>query len=280
MICVDLLITTIVESKMQDNYNLKVKQAHSDGSDLAIIGASRASHHYIPKVFEDSLGLTAFNYGIDGRNIYVHYAILKSLLAHSKQKPKIVLLDLNNVDINNEPGFNKERLSILYPYYKDSAINEILVDLIEPKELAFISGSGLVRHNSNLLQYTRDIYSNNKISKKGFEPLHNVWNKNLETRHNNQDIDPDKVRYLKKFIETCKQNNIELILVTSPSYALVGDQNWVNEIKKISEFEKIPYLFFEKDPDFLSHKEWFSDPTHLNETGALIFSNKIISKLK
>ena len=34
--------------------------------DVLVIGASDASHHYIPKMIEDSIGMTVQNCGIDG----------------------------------------------------------------------------------------------------------------------------------------------------------------------------------------------------------------------
>ena len=40
--------------------------------DIVIFGASRAHSHYNPQIIEDSLNMSAHNYGMDGCNIYVH----------------------------------------------------------------------------------------------------------------------------------------------------------------------------------------------------------------
>lgn len=46
--------------------------------ELMILGSSRAAHHYVPQIFEDSLGLSSYNAGSDGMCIYYHYGILAS----------------------------------------------------------------------------------------------------------------------------------------------------------------------------------------------------------
>ena len=47
-------------------------------ADLLVFGSSRANHHYVPEVFEDSLKLTFYNTGKDGSGIFItlHYCDL------------------------------------------------------------------------------------------------------------------------------------------------------------------------------------------------------------
>lgn len=283
VICVDLLITWVIENRMHSYYNQKIEYAKSNScqSQIAIIGASRAAHHYIPEIFEDSLNLSTFNYGIDGRNIYVHYAILKLLIDNKNQKPNMVILDLSNVDVYNTPGFNKERLNILYPYCSDTTIYNILSDLLDKTELLSIKSLGLVRHNSSILQYAKNMIYNSPIKDKGYESLTNIWGKELESQHYEpHDIDSTKTKYLEKFIKECTQANIQLILVTSPSYNIQQDNEWSNLISQLAKEGNVPYYNFDNDSLFLSHREWFSDPTHLNDKGAQDFSKIIIQELK
>ena len=47
---------------------------------LLILGSSRAQHHYNSQILADSLGLSVYNAGVSGQNIYFHYALLKSVL--------------------------------------------------------------------------------------------------------------------------------------------------------------------------------------------------------
>ena len=38
-------------------------------ADIVILGSSRAHHHYVPAVLKDTLGLTAYNGGVDGNGL-------------------------------------------------------------------------------------------------------------------------------------------------------------------------------------------------------------------
>ncbi|MCH5217607.1 MAG: hypothetical protein J1F07_03495 [Muribaculaceae bacterium] len=276
--CVDVVFSLIIDGTTKGSFNQKIDWTRQKDADVAIIGASRASHHYNPKIFEDSLGLNAINYGIDGRNIYVHYAVLKSLIAHS-MKPSTVILDVSGVDEYDMPGFNKERISILHPYVNDTTVSEILEDLMDPAELAFVRMSGLVRHNSGLLQYIKE-NANKNDDGKGYVPLFNTWNYELEERAEAMKEDPEKLRYIKKFIATCKENDIDLIIVKSPLYSKSSSRDGRDAIERISLQMGATYFDFEGDTLFLAHREWFSDPDHLNHEGATQFSNMIIKKMK
>ena len=46
--------------------------------DILIMGSSRAAHHYVPQIIEDSLGMTCYNAGSDGECIYYHYCLLSA----------------------------------------------------------------------------------------------------------------------------------------------------------------------------------------------------------
>lgn len=276
--CVDIAFSLIVEKVMDRRFNPQIHKTYSADSDIAIIGASRASHHYIPEMLEDSLNLSATNYGIDGRNIYVHYALLKSLVNNSEKKPSVVILDLSNVDVYNTPGFNKERINVLYPYYKDSVVYDVLSDLLEPQELASLRYSGLVRHNSNLLQYSKD-YVSGEGTGKGYEPLYGVLEDEREREMDAGELDPEKIKYLNLFIDECKANDIKLYIVTSPFYTIYDGYRWVDEIERISDSKGVPYIHLEKDSVFLAHRDWFSDPAHLNDRGARELTKRIIREI-
>jgi hypothetical protein len=47
----------------------------STRADILVFGSSRANHHYVPEVFEDSLNMSFYNTGQDGNLILNNYAI-------------------------------------------------------------------------------------------------------------------------------------------------------------------------------------------------------------
>ena len=78
---------------------------------MIILGASAASHHYIPKLFDDSLGVNCFNYGWDGRSILYQY--LSLLKAEENAHVDIAILDFGKALLCDE--WNAGRISDLYP---------------------------------------------------------------------------------------------------------------------------------------------------------------------
>jgi len=52
----------------------------STKADIIVFGASRANHHYVPTIFQDSLKMTFYDVGRDGQSIFYHLAILKAIL--------------------------------------------------------------------------------------------------------------------------------------------------------------------------------------------------------
>ena len=92
------------------------KESHED---IIIMGSSRASHHYVPQIFEDSLGLSCFNAGQDGNGIILQYGRWKMI--RERYTPKMVIYD---VTYNFDLGVNDNMTYIdrLKPFCKDRKV--------------------------------------------------------------------------------------------------------------------------------------------------------------
>ena len=64
-------------------------------ADILIFGSSRANHHYVPAIFEDSLKMKFYNTGRDGNGIFFQLAVLKSIL--KRYTPKIIIFDYMSI---------------------------------------------------------------------------------------------------------------------------------------------------------------------------------------
>ena len=267
---------------MKNRYKKQVYSTYSISADLVILGASRASHHYIPQVIQDSTHLSVVNLGIDGHNIFSQYIILKSLVEHSKQKPKVVIFDINAIDIYDTPKWNTEKLTFFYPYCNSEFfVKDLLKDVLSPLEYWSLRISGLYRHNSNQIRYLYSIFKRFPIITDGYIPLYNKWSQPLAVAsESNKEISPKKVVYFEKFMDLCKKENICLIVVVSPNYLVSKEKKWVDQIEKMTAKENVPFLYNEKDSLFLTHAEWFNDPFHLNDEGAHVYTNAVIEKIR
>lgn len=275
----DLVFSLVTEKKVCQN-RLAVFQDSS--CDIAILGASRAIHQYNPLVISDSLRYSCNVFGLGSQNIYYHYTMLNGLLAYSKTKPKVVLLELGEVDVNDTPGWNTEELNILFPYYhSDPIVREVLSDVLDKKALSVVAASALYRHNTQILSRLSHGYDGKDESFIGFKPLKREWKERITEKDQGDEgqIDDMKVRYLVKFIQLCRQENMTLIFAVSPYYKLLPKQLWKEKVKEIANNHHIPLLDHEQDKYFLSHPELFYEPFHLNEKGADVYSRIIAGEI-
>lgn len=265
-------------SKGGDTY--KINYAVSKGhNDILIMGSSRANHHYNPRILSDSLGLTAYNLGIDGSGAILMEGFYR--LITQRYVPKYIIYELtpsfdfrkNNADMNNT-----RYLAQLKPYYKNECLSQIFDD-IDAKEKIKLH-SGLYRYNTTFLNLIRFYLKGGKEGGDGFAPLQGVMGDYMpRTNQHIPEIDTVKIRYLHQFIKDCKDNGTELVFVISPRYGAISSDDYQPGIEACREdgFEVWDYYC---DPRFVSKRKYFKDSYHLNNVGADDFTKVIAQRLK
>lgn len=277
---IDLLFSFAVEKIISKGTVFSLFGGKKLASDITIFGASRAIRHYNPKIFADSMQCNIQVLGCPKKSILFHYTMFKSMLDRTSVKPKLVILELAEIDINSRN--NSEELNVLYPFfYTETSVKEVLTDVLSSKELFMIKNSGIYRNNSNLIPYIKSLITSKTSSVVvGFTPLNNIWNKPIEENVEVGKVDSIKIKYFEKMIDLCEEEEIKLVFVMSPCYRLLLVENWKEVVNEIANKHNIPVIDYEQDSTFLAHQEWFYDSYHLNETGASIYSNIIVKELK
>lgn len=87
------------------------------------------------------------------------------------------------------------------------------------------------------------------------------------------------MKYLKNFIEECKEKNIRLYFCVSPDYYPISNGAY-QPIFDLAREENIPMINSSNDPFFVEKPHLFHDDRHLNEVGAELYSQKIAHLLK
>ena len=64
----------------------KATVAYGNHYGIALMGASEMCNQYVTSIICDSLGLTAYNYGSGGQNIYYQYALLNLMINHAQKQ--------------------------------------------------------------------------------------------------------------------------------------------------------------------------------------------------
>ena len=254
----------------------------STRAEFLIFGSSTANHHYDTRLFEKRLGNSVYNTGRDGSMFFYNYAIFKSVL--KRFHPKTAILDFNTEELKfSEESY--DRISALLPYYKNHPEIRSVVELESPYEKYKLL-SKIYPFNS--LLFTIAIGNTNFNKKRelvddenGYIPLTHVWNRKIATQTSlNYELDSNKINVLKSLIKECKDSNVQLYICISPRFVkYTGKDISVDTTREIAKEFNIPFYDFSSDTLFWDHKEYFADESHLNETGAEIFSNAVIDNI-
>lgn len=265
------------KSKSQDRL---IHSAIGTNEDILIFGSSRAYHHYNPEVFEKELGLSCFNVGYGGQNIYYHLALLKS--AVERHKPRVVILDLIYIDYEKtSEQHDKEKLGVLLPFvHQSKVLKETVLMRGYGENIKLLSS--IYPFNSKQLYMLRNNLTSSRSDVKGYVGLDREWDKPIEVKEIQQvDIDENKMKAIDDFVEICKKNGVKIFVCVSPHYVDFKGKTGYNVLAKILKNKhQLELINFENQPSFLSNSKLFSDPFHLNKYGAEIYSNEISKVLK
>ncbi|MDD2797816.1 MAG: hypothetical protein PHV20_04410 [Bacteroidales bacterium] len=250
-------------------------------ADILILGSSRAIHHYIPSIFENRLQKSCYNGGSVAQYLVFNYIQFSGAI--KRYSPKIVILDL----IPSEFIYRSDeyaRLSLLLPYYKDHPeIRSVLEKRSSFEKYKFYSAC--YPFNSLLVLITAgnlDAFGKSRPTDNGYSPLIGQWKEPIKNfKSENLPIDSFKIELLQKIIAQCKTSQTKLILVCSPIWeSNVEVDSSMQILKSIAIKQNISYYNFSEDTTFTNHISLFYDQGHLNENGAIRFTNKLIDKLE
>lgn len=246
---------------------------------IVIVGSSRASHHYDPRIFADSLGKTTYNVGTDGCFFTHNCCVINSIL--ERYSPELILWEF-------EPSYIYEcadDISSMYLYYgKKDYITKTLNEVLPRSELIKLN-SNIYRYNSKFLRIlTRFIKNDNALDECcGYEPsapknLKEPLRLNKEEQLPELTIDSTKLLRFKETIENAKNKGVEILLVNSPRYTI--DSNVYKKLAMTNICQELNVSFVDCSQLYINNPEYFNDPSHLNSIGAGIYTKHIVSLIE
>lgn len=259
--------------------------------DIAIYGSSRAWVHIDPEILSDSLGNKAYNFGMDGHNFWMQYLRYLEHVKYNK-KPSTIILSVDMFSLQKRNDLFQ--LDQFLPYMLwNSNIQEYTSSYIGYNKfdyyLPLIRYSGKYKALTLIKENIAKDKATNTYRQNGFLGMDREWNADLEKAKKERkshkiNTDSNSIVLFEKFINECKANNIELILVYTPEY--IDGQKFVanrDDIIQIYRNFSIKYSieFYDYSDDSLClNKKYFYNASHLNSTGASIFSKKLANDLK
>lgn len=243
---------------------------------VIIMGSSRAIHHYVPQILEDSLGKGVYNCGVDGNGILFQYGRLRLLL--ERYTPEVLIYDvMPDFDISS-PDVERD-LGWLRRWYGHEVLDSLFHD-ISPSE-TWKMKSNFYRYNGNFIQmFTDYMHPLQSVTDKGYKPMAGVIDYKPDYADESiHEWHPLKLKYFNKLIQLCKENGITLIAVYSPQ---VGKKNSIEytRVTELCKANEIPVIDYYGGGIFNDSLHYFSDASHLNDKGARAYTKSIVSKLR
>jgi hypothetical protein len=246
-----------------------------------VIGSSRGARNIIAKQIEKGTGLSTYNLSYPGSDIEFHEFLLRSLLKFN-QKPKIVLLAVDDPSELLPSESIKFRLDLLYPIVKYTYINNELI------------ARGEKNYLSKILCLSRINKSNFDLRKKHFSALDTIidcGSMPISFQRENRIFKYDtinqyylikneltnKVNAFTNFQQMCNNNGIKLYVVFSPNFR---QHNFLFE-KRIKELtnNNLGYFIYDFSNIIYKDKSYFYDEAHLQTKGARIFTDELVKFL-
>lgn len=270
-------------------YAFEYLQSHAVGGDtgrnnyicnetdeeVLVFGSSRAIHHYDSRIIEDSLGMSCYNCGNDGNGIVLLYGRYRMIA--ERYTPKVILYDVcTSFDLL--AGDNHRYLDWLRPYYHREGIDSIFISVDRNERYKMLSS--MYQYNSKILQLVSDNVAPMQEDIKGYRPIRKTMPYEPEAAEENHvyEYDSLKLHYLEQLIKEC-QGKTRLIFFASPLYH-ASDAVVYEPLKKLCEKYDVPFWNYYTDGEFVNTKDYFSDTSHLNETGATAYTKRIVGRIK
>ena len=290
----DLFISDNLKNSHDDLGEIEVwndiYQSKAD-CEIAIYGSSRAAVHINSKILGDSLNKSVYNFGMNGGPFVLQYLRHLEFLKYNA-KPKQIILSVDDYTLVYKSAalYNPEQFLPYLLANSDMQKFASTTDYADNGYTKFDCYLPLVRYtgkSESLFRSVENMFSphTRQRRERGFYALDKEWNDRFSQKIKYQiAFIPKTVELFEKFINECKNLNIDLILVFTPEY--IESQEVVSNRHEIIDLyknfaSKYNLIFLDYSSDELSFsKEFFADSFHLNKKGADIFTAKLAAKLK
>lgn len=267
MVLLDILYTAIY---LQSNSRTKIDYLYNSKDknyDVIFLGSSRVNNHFVPKIFNDQ-GYKTFNFGLTRSRLEESDLMLKMMIERNYKIKNLIL----QVDLNINTDDHSEAIrSLFMPYlHASKTIRNFYKDLPEYDKLLYIPFYRYLNYDARI--GFRETYGaafhekTNALDNDGFNPL---------TKNQVPLIPADLSKYYPKrnksyeeIKKICKENNINLIAITTPICINTINREYFDKIKLV-------YPEIRNFENAVTDDKYFATCGHMNKAGATEFT-KII----
>lgn len=258
---------------------------HQQNPSIAIFGSSVAWVHFNPEIVTNITGKSCYNFGLNGTPLTQYQGLLKEFIEYSDSEVIVIAGTFSEFS-------GREAIAEIYkfvPYLHNDNLYEGL-ERIDPDllwKMRYIPFYTLTTLEYNFFQYAVMGYlgithPDEKNEVNGFVPQRRIWRDSAREASAKTIINYKVVDQYKSLVSLANARNKKVVLVLPPIYyeGALKIEN-LQEIKEV--FRNIAgtdnYFLDFTSSEICFNKSLFYNNTHLNSTGADIFSKDFSNKL-
>ena len=250
-------------------------------NDVVIIGASEAKHSYVCSAIRDSLSMSVYNCAKDGKRFYYQNAIVNGIL--DRYSPKLIIWSVGPNFLSTPSREDKDGISDLNPWYRSNRVCKDAI-LLKSRYENIKMLSYLYAFNSKFVEYVyKCLFPDYQYEYGGYAPLYGeMKNEQIDMRKFKDDLDLLCLESLNKTLARCKRNSVDVVFVYTTRfergpYESLSQYEALNTAILNSGYKVITEIYRDES---LMNPMYFKDPAHLNNDGAIRFTNLLINKLR
>lgn len=245
-------------------------------SDIIILGSSRALHHYVPQIIEDSTGMSCYNCGQGGQGIIYNYTLLRAIT--QRYMPKEVVYEMTfgyDFSISDNSRFLGE-IRNMHRSCSDSVLYAV-----SPAERVKML-SAIYPYNSQLFHIFGDrLQKKNLTLQQGYEPKTGEVKADAAYRgreFNADEIDSVKWSFFEKMVREYRART-HLVVITSPLY-MTNRSEIYDKAEKLCRKYGVKFINRSAAPRFIYNRRYFCDLSHLNDKGARAYTRSVAGEFR
>ena len=232
--------------------------------EIVFFGSSRCVHHIDPRLIDSICHTKSYNMGWAAANPREIYAAIKIYIAKNNT-PKSIYIQIDQEhDDTTEDGLARQSLlkfyqrGIIDDYFSASLKDELRIPLYASMNYRDFGWREIIKIFLNNTNSINQNFGYTPIQTNGFN------HKQLFKLH----VKAFKIQniWILKAINLCNEKNIEVHFFTAP----ICTSNQIQTFNRFSRLYNVDYIDYSLR--FKDSQQYFSDPTHLNREGAVLFS--------
>ncbi len=263
----------------RSNDKVTALEKHQLDYNIMIFGSSVAYHDLNPDILNQTTGYSTFNMGLDGTFIIQYKALIKEYISYTKQTKCIVIgCDFDNLGRNGlitRPDFYHAYLSNKYVM---EALSEIEPSLLKSK---YIPGYDLTLYNRRF--YSSIFLHSVNPEIKGFLPVAPTPFVSLNIKAFKGLYDSAVYKSVRDLVQEIAHKGIKVVLLMTPinkdGYKFLQNAEEIKDKYRALVGENIYFVDHSTDTEFVNTKTYFYNFSHLNTTGADLFSKEFGAEL-